>query len=247
MTFGLYLPPQAEIGPVPIIWFLSGLTCTHENAMTKAGAHGWAARHGVAIAFPDTSPRGKTLPDNEAYDLGQGAGFYLDAVNSPWDKNFNMWTYITSELQELVISKFPLDIDRQAIMGHSMGGHGALTMAMRLPDLYQSVSAFSPICNPTKSDWGMKQFSTYLGSDESLWKNYDSVILMRDRGFKNKVLIDQGMNDNFHELLKLDSMKAAIESRGQLSNVRIHEGYDHSYFFIQSFIEDHIQHHTSIL
>lgn len=247
MTFGLYLPPQAKMGPVPIIWFLSGLTCTHENAMTKAGAQGLAAKHGVAVAFPDTSPRGQNLPDDEAYDLGQGAGFYIDAVISPWDKNFNMWTYITEELQELVVSKFPIKADKQAIMGHSMGGHGALIMAMHLPNLYQSVSAFSPICNPTKSDWGIKQFSTYLGSNKNEWENYDSVILMRKKGFKNKVLIDQGTADNFHELLKLDSMKEAIEARGQLSVVRLHEGYDHSYFFIQSFIEDHMQHHADIL
>ena len=247
MVFGIYLPPQAKTRNVPAIWFLSGLTCTHENAMTKAGVQGWAAKYGVAIIFPDTSPRGQNIPDDEAYDLGQGAGFYVDAVVAPWSKNYNMWSYITSELQELVAKKFSIDTNRQAIMGHSMGGHGALNMAMHLPDLYKSVSAFSPICNPTKSEWGIKQFSSYLGSNESKWENYDSSILMQNKGYKNKVLIDQGEDDNFHDLLKLDSMKAAMESRGQSFDVRIQPDYDHSYFFIQSFIEDHIKHHADIL
>ena len=247
MTFGLFLPPQAKFRKVPVIWFLSGLTCTHENAMFKAGAQGWASKYGVAIVFPDTSPRGSQVADDEAYDLGQGAGFYVDATENPWAPHFKMWTYISEELQKLVLSEFSVDDQKQGIMGHSMGGHGALTMALSLPKLFKSVSAFSPICNPTKSDWGKKQFNAYLGANEELWRAHDATILMEEKGFSNSVLIDQGKADNFNDLLMLDSIKLVIARRKQAASVRVHNGYDHSYFFIQSFMEDHIKHHAESL
>jgi len=247
MTFGVFLPPQAKLSKVPVIWFLSGLTCTHENAMVKAGAQGWASKHGVAIVFPDTSPRGEQVADDESYDLGQGAGFYVDATEKPWSPNYNMWTYISEELQGLVISEFSVDDHKQGIMGHSMGGHGALTLALSLPKLFRSVSAFSPICNPTISDWGKKQFAAYLGPNEDLWRAHDATILMEEKGFDNRVLIDQGKADNFNDLLMLNSIKSVITSRKQVASLRVHDGYDHSYFFIQSFMEDHIRHHIESL
>ena len=169
MTFAVYLPPQAEDGPVPVLWYLSGLTCTHENAMTKAGAQGWAAEEGIAVIFPDTSPRGEGVADDPAYDLGQGAGFYVDATEAPWAPHFRMWDYVVRELPDLVFAELPLDRGRQGITGHSMGGHGALTIAMSEPGTYRSLSAISPIANPTRSDWGRKQFEAYLGPDEATW------------------------------------------------------------------------------
>ncbi len=168
MTFGLFLPEEAKDGPVPLLWYLSGLTCTHENAMTKAGAQAWCAEQGIAMVFPDTSPRGEGVANDEAYDLGQGAGFSVNATQDPWAPHFQMWDYVAEELPALLGERFNLDMSRQAITGHSMGGHGALTLAMNLPGRYRSVSAFAPICNPTNSDWGRKQLSTYLGADESL-------------------------------------------------------------------------------
>ena len=168
MTFGLFLPEEAQDGPVPVLWYLSGLTCTHENAMTKAGAQAWAAEQGIALVFPDTSPRGEGVADDDAYDLGQGAGFYVNAMQAPWAPHFRMWDYIVEDLPELLGQHFALDLDRQGITGHSMGGHGALTLAMNLPDRFRSVSAFAPISNPTASDWGRKQLRAYLGEDLSL-------------------------------------------------------------------------------
>jgi len=191
MTFGLFLPDAAADGPVPVLWFLSGLTCTHANAMEKAGAQAWAAEHGIAVVFPDTSPRGEGVPDDEAYDLGQGAGFYIDATQAPWDAHFKMWTYIADELPALIGAEFPLDMDRQAITGHSMGGHGALTFAMALPGRFRSVSAFAPICHPTQSDWGRKQFAAYWG-DEANWGPHDATLLMQGEGFDGPILIDTG-------------------------------------------------------
>ena len=247
MTFGLFLPAEAKDGPVPLLWYLSGLTCTHENAMTKAGAQAWAAEQGIALVFPDTSPRGDDVPDDEGYDLGKGAGFYLNATQAPWSKNFRMWDYITAELPELLNNGFALDMERQAITGHSMGGHGALTMAMRLPGRFRSVSAFSPITNPTAGDWGRKQFSAYLGNDENLWAAHDATSLMRKSGFDGPMLIDTGTNDQFLDLLKPEALAQAAVQRRQQMTFRMQPGYDHSYFFVSTFMEDHVNFHAEAL
>jgi S-formylglutathione hydrolase len=240
MTFGLYLPPQAEAGPVPVLWYLSGLTCTHENAMVKAGAQGWAAREGIALVFPDTSPRGEAA-DDDAYDLGRGAGFYVDATEAPWAPHFKMWSYVTEELPQLVFVEFPLDAARQGITGHSMGGHGALTVALTYPDRFRSVSAFAPICNPSGSDWGRKQFGAYLGADEALWAEHDASILLKERGLSLPFLVDQGSDDKFLALLKPEALEAA----GAV--VRWQAGYDHSYFFVSTFMEEHVAFHARAL
>jgi S-formylglutathione hydrolase len=247
MTFAVFLPEEAQHGPVPVLWFLSGLTCSHENAMVKAGAQAWAAEQGIAVVFPDTSPRGEGVADDDAFDLGQGAGFYVDATQDPWDKHFNMWTYVTDELPALLAQNFALDMDRQAITGHSMGGHGALTMAMALPDRFRSVSAFAPICNPTQSDWGRKQFSAYLGDDESNWAAHDATALMADGGFDGPMLIDVGTDDQFGDLLGTEEFASAFIACRQDGSIRLQKGYDHSYFFIATFIEDHIAFHAEAL
>ncbi|MCP5075504.1 MAG: S-formylglutathione hydrolase [Rhodobacteraceae bacterium] len=247
MTFGLYLPPEAKTQKVPVLWYLSGLTCTHENAMTKAGAQGWAAEHGIAVVFPDTSPRGEGVADDEAYDLGQGAGFYLNAKQQPWAPHFQMWDYVTSELPALLMQEFPLIEEAQGITGHSMGGHGALTMAMNLPEQYKSVSAFAPIANPSGSDWGRKQLSAYLGDSEEDWQAHDSTALMREKGYHGHVLVDQGASDQFLELLKPEVLAQAIAARRQPATFRMQAGYDHSYFFVSSFMEDHVGFHAEAL
>ncbi|MBJ2151118.1 S-formylglutathione hydrolase [Paracoccus sp. IB05] len=247
MTFGLFLPEGAEDGPVPLLWYLSGLTCTHENAMVKAGAQRWAAEAGIALIFPDTSPRGEAVANDEAYDLGQGAGFYVNATEGPWARHYKMWDYVTDELPDLVFRAFPLEEGLQAITGHSMGGHGALTIAMSFPGRFSSVSAFSPICNPMASDWGRKQFTAYLGADESTWAPHDASALMRKRGFDGPVLIDQGTSDQFIDLLKPEALAAAMTERRQGGTFRMQKGYDHSYFFVSSFIEDHISFHVDAL
>lgn len=247
MTFGLFLPEEAKDGPVPLLWFLSGLTCTHENAMTKAGAQLWAADQGIGLVFPDTSPRGADIADDEAYDLGQGAGFYVNATQEPWAKNFQMWDYITAELPALLAENFSVDLERQSIMGHSMGGHGALTMAMRLPERFRSVSAFAPITNPSKSDWGRKQLTAYLGADEATWAQHDATVLMQERGFDGPMLIDQGTDDQFLDLLMPEGLAEAMAARRQQGILRLQKGYDHSYFTISSFIEEHIAFHAEAL
>lgn len=247
MTFGLFVPAEAQDGPVPVLWFLSGLTCTHENAMTKAGAQVWAAEHGIAVVFPDTSPRGSGVADDSAYDLGQGAGFYVNASQDPWAPHFQMWDYITEELPKLLSRNFSVDTERQSIMGHSMGGHGALTMAMNLPHLYRSVSAFAPIAHPTQSDWGRKQLAAYLGDDEAKWAKHDATVLMRDVGFNGPVLIDQGTDDQFLDLLKPEALAEAMCARRQAGILRMQKGYDHSYFMISTFMEDHIALHAEAL
>ena len=246
MTFGLFVPAEARDGPVPVLWYLSGLTCTHENAMTKAGAQGWAAEQGIALIFPDTSPRGEGVPDDEAYDLGQGAGFYLDATEEPWAEHFKMWTYVTEELPALVGAKFPLDMDRQAITGHSMGGHGALTMAMTLKGRFRSVSAFAPICHPTASDWGRKQFDAYLGDADDR-EVHDATLLMQRVGFDGPVLIDTGTDDQFGDLLGTADLAQAMTKTRQEGQIRLQKGYDHSYFFVSTFMEDHIAFHAEAL
>ena len=247
MTFAVYIPPQAKVKSVPVLWYLSGLTCTHENAMVKSAVQGWAAENGVALIFPDTSPRGENVPNHDDYDLGQGAGFYVNATNGKWSDNFQMWDYITAELPKLIFKNFPLLENAQGITGHSMGGHGALTIAMSLPNQYQSVSAFAPIANPTMSEWGQKQFKEYLGTDKANWEKYDSTILMQKVGFHSSVLIDQGSADNFLDLLQPEALKNAMNMREQKGQFRFSDGYDHSYFFIMSFIRDHIEHHANIL
>ena len=247
MTFGLFLPEEAERGPVPLIWYLSGLTCTHENAMVKAGAQKWAAEAGVALVFPDTSPRGAHIANDDSYDLGQGAGFYVNATEAPWAPHFRMWDYVTDELPRLLFNAFPLAEERQSIMGHSMGGHGALTIGMSFPGRFRSVSAFAPIANPTASDWGRKQFTAYLGTDEAKWAAYDATLLMRKRGFDGPILIDQGASDQFIELLRPEALAEAMAARRQGGILRMQKGYDHSYFFVSTFIEDHIGFHVAAL
>ena len=247
MTFGLFLPVEAQDGPVPVLWYLSGLTCTHDNAMTKAGAQAWAAEQGIALVFPDTSPRGEGVADDEAYDLGQGAGFYVNATQEPWAPHFNMWDYIAEELPALITENFPIDPDRQSITGHSMGGHGALTLAMNLPGRYRSVSAFAPISNPTGADWGRKQLSAYLGDDEANWAKHDASLLMRDVGFHGPVLIDTGASDQFIDLLRPEELSQAIGQKRQQAVVRLQPGYDHSYFFVSTFMEDHVTFHAEHL
>lgn len=247
MTFALFLPAEAQDGPVPVLWFLSGLTCTHENAMVKAGAQGWAAEQGIALVFPDTSPRGEGVANDEAYDLGQGAGFYVNATQDPWKPHFQMWSYIADELPALLAENFPLDMDRQAIAGHSMGGHGALTMAMSLPGRFKSVSAFAPIAHPTSSDWGRKQLTAYLGAEEAGWAAHDSTLLMQEKGFDGPVLIDQGTDDQFLDLLMPEALSGAMAKRRQNGTFRMQAGYDHSYFFISTFMEDHVTFHADAL
>jgi S-formylglutathione hydrolase len=247
MTFGLFLPAEAQSGPVPVMWFLSGLTCTHENAMVKAGAQGWAAEQGIALVFPDTSPRGEDVADDDAYDLGQGAGFYVNATQKPWAPHFRMWDYVAEELPALIGANFAIDAERQAITGHSMGGHGALTLAMGLPGRFRSVSAFAPICNPTASDWGRKQLGAYLGTDETAWAPHDATLMMQSVGFDGPMLIDTGTKDQFLDLLCPEALAAAVSTRRQQAMLRLQPGYDHSYFFISTFMEDHVTFHAEAL
>ena len=247
MTFGLFLPAEAQSGPVPVMWFLSGLTCTHENAMVKAGAQGWAAEQGIALVFPDTSPRGEDVADDDAYDLGQGAGFYVNATQKPWAPHFRMWDYVAEELPALIGANFAIDAERQAITGHSMGGHGALTLAMGLPGRFRSVSAFAPICNPTASDWGRKQLGAYLGTDETAWAPHDATLMMQSAGFDGPMLIDTGTKDQFLDLLCPEALAAAVSTRRQQAMLRFQPGYDHSYFFISTFMEDHVTFHAEAL
>ena len=247
MTFGLYLPPQAKNEPVPVLWYLSGLTCTHENAMTKAAAQGFAAEAGMAVVFPDTSPRGDAVADDDAYDLGKGAGFYVNATQDPWAPHFRMWDYVAEELPALLGKEFAVDLERQAITGHSMGGHGALTLAMAHPGRFASVSAYAPIANPSQSDWGRKQLSAYLGDDESTWSKHDATVQMQKVGFDGPVLVDQGGSDQFLDLLKPEALSHAMAARRQEGTFRIQKGYDHSYFFVSTFIPDHIAFHADAL
>ncbi|SLN48839.1 S-formylglutathione hydrolase [Pseudoruegeria aquimaris] len=246
MTFGLFLPAEAQDGPVPLLWYLSGLTCTHENAMVKAGAQAWAAEQGIALVFPDTSPRGEGVADDPEYDLGQGAGFYVNATQAPWAAHFRMWDYIAEELPAALDAAFPVDLERQAITGHSMGGHGALTLAMRLPGRFRSVSAFAPIANPTESDWGRKQLGAYLGEGAD-WAAHDASLLMAAKGFDGPVLVDQGSEDQFLDLLRPEALAQAMAARRQEGAFRMQKGYDHSYFFVSTFMEEHVHFHAEAL
>ena len=247
MTFGLFLPEEAEDGPVPLLWYLSGLTCTHENAMVKAGAQAWAAEAGIAVVFPDTSPRGDHVADHASYDLGQGAGFYVNATQKPWAPHFRMWDYVAEELPRLLFNGFALDEDRQAITGHSMGGHGALTLAMAHPTRFRSVSAFAPIAHPSASDWGRKQLAAYLGDDEEAWAQHDATLMMRSTGLDAPLLVDQGGEDQFLDLLMPETLAEAMAARRQDGAFRIQRGYDHSYFFVASFMGEHVAFHAEAL
>lgn len=247
MTFGLYLPPAAEDGPVPVLYMLAGLSSTHENAMTKAGAQAAAAEAGIAVVFPDTSPRGEGVADAEGYELGQGAGFYVNATEAPWAPHFRMWDYVADELPQLLAGSFAIDPEAQGITGHSMGGHGALTLALTLPQQFRSVSAFAPITNPTRSDWGRGQFTAYLGADETLWTPHDATVLMAERGYPGEILIDQGSSDQFLDKLRPEALVAAMARRRQPGMFRMQPGYDHSYYFVASFMADHVHWHAERL
>lgn len=247
MNFAIYLPPQAEAGPVPVLYWLSGLTCTEQNAITKAGAQRYAAEHGIAIVCPDTSPRGDDVADAEGYDLGKGAGFYVDATQAPWAAHYRMHDYVANELPALVEASFPVT-DARAISGHSMGGHGALVLALRNPGRYRSVSAFSPIVAPSQVPWGQKAFSAYLGDDRDAWRAYDATELVTSSSEKLPILIDQGEADEFLDTqLRPWLLKDAADAAGHPVYLRMQPGYDHSYYFIASFIGDHIAHHAKAL
>ena len=250
MQFSIFLPVEAETKPVPVLYWLSGLTCNDQNFVTKAGAQQYAAEFGVAIVCPDTSPRGENIPDDPegGWDFGLGAGFYLNATEKPWAKNYRMYDYVVEELPEVVHANFALDSERQSIFGHSMGGHGALTIGLKNPQTYRSVSAFSPIVAPTKCPWGKKAFGNYLGKGKKAWKQYDACELLKKSKEHVPILIDQGEADDFLEeqLLTENIIKAAEKSEYPMQ-VRFQPGYDHSYFFITSFVRDHIEFHSQFL
>ena len=251
MRFTVFTPPNSENKKLPVVTYLAGLTCTEDNFTTKAGAYKTAAECGLVLVAPDTSPRGDHIPDEDAWDFAKGAGFYLDATEPPWDINYRMESYITQELNRLIRENFPVDGTRQGIFGHSMGGHGALTLFLKNQDLYKSVSAFAPIVAPTQCPWGHKAFDNYLGADQSTWAAYDATELMKKSegaGARPNILIDQGLDDPFLEVqLKPHLFEAACTAVGQKLTLRRHPGYDHGYFFIQTFMADHIDHHAKIL
>lgn len=250
MRFSIYLPPQAEAGPRPLVWWLSGLTCTEANFTDKAGAQRVAAELGLVVVAPDTSPRGDDVPDDPqgAWDFGLGAGFYVDATQRPWSANYRMYSYLADELPALVGEHFPVDMDRQAISGHSMGGHGALVLALRNPGRFRSVTAFAPIASPLNCPWGEKALGGYLGPDRTAWRAWDSTTLIADGAPLPPCLVDQGTADGFLEdQLKPHLLQAAAEKAGQPLTLRLQDGYDHSYFFIASFIEDHLRWHAGRL
>jgi len=252
MQFSVYVPPQAQERSVPVVTFLSGLTCTEETFMIKSGAQRVAAKLGLMLVAPDTSPRGADVPDDPdgAYDFGLAAGFYLNATEAPWSEHYHMYDYVTRELQDAVFGSFPGDRSRQSITGHSMGGHGALTVGLKNPDIYKSVSAFAPICSPINCPWGQKALRNYLGSDQSTWGEYDSTEVVQNLEAlpAEKILIDQGLADQFlQQELHPHLFKAACDERGVLLELRQHDGYDHGYYFISTFIEDHLRFHSDIL
>jgi S-formylglutathione hydrolase len=250
MNFSVYLPPAAETDRVPVLYWLSGLTCTDENFVQKAGAQQYAARHGVAIVAPDTSPRGEGVPDDPeaAYDFGLGAGFYVDATQPPWSRHYRMYEYVVTELPALVCANLPLDGDRAGIFGHSMGGHGALTIALKNPERFHSVSAFAPICSPLNCPWGEKALGNYIGDDRETWKQYDTTELVRGAKRHLPVLVDQGEADNFlTQQLKPELLEQACADARYPMTLRRQAGYDHSYFFIASFIGEHIEFHSKHL
>ena len=253
MQFSVFVPPQAADGKVPVLTFLSGLTCTEENFMVKSGAQRVAAELGLMLVSPDTSPRGEGVPDDpdDDYDFGLAAGFYLNATQEPWSQHYHMYDYITQELPEIVFGKFPGDTQRHGLTGHSMGGHGALTIGLRNPGMYRSLSAFAPICTTLHSPWGRKALGYYMGSDTSTWRDYDACEVARsvsDPSVYDRILVDQGADDPFFaEQLKPELLEAACAESGLPLELRIHEGYDHGYYFISTFIEDHLKHHAERL
>jgi len=250
MHFSIYLPPQAEEGPVPVLYWLSGLTCTDENFVNKAGAQRYAAEHGIAVVAPDTSPRGEGVPDDPdgAWDFGLGAGFYVNATEQPWAAHYNMHDYVASELFTLVGANFPVDSARAAISGHSMGGHGAITLALKSPGRFKSISAFAPICSPLNCPWGEKALGMYLGDDRLAWESYDSCVLLGRATEQLPLLVDQGEADDFlAQQLKPELLLDAAEQSDYPLQLRMQPGYDHSYFFIASFIGEHIAFHASHL
>jgi len=248
-TSTIFLPPQAETGQkLPIVWYLSGLTCTHANVTDKGEYRAACAEHGLIFVAPDTSPRGEDVPNDEAYDFGQGAGFYVDATQQPWSKHFRMWSYVTDELPALLASEFPIDMDRQAITGHSMGGHGALTVALNFPDRFRSVSAFAPIVAPGRVPWGEKALGGYLGGDRSAWRKHDAVALIEDGARVEEILVDVGTADPFIEKeLRPELLEAACADAGIALMLRRQPGYDHSYYFISTFMAEHLRWHAERL
>lgn len=247
MNVAVYVPPHAEGARLPVIYWLSGLTCTEQNFITKAGAQRYAAEQGVVLVAPDTSPRGGDVADDPAYDLGKGAGFYLNATQAPWSPHYRMYDYIVEELPALIEAHFPVD-DRRGIMGHSMGGHGALVIALRNPGRYKAVSAFAPIVTPSQVPWGRKAFAAYLGEDEAEWAAYDATALLEGARERLPILIDQGDADDFLEKqLKPEIFEAEAARVGHPLEMRLQPGYGHSYYFIASFIGDHIAHHAKAL
>jgi S-formylglutathione hydrolase len=249
MRFSIYQPPKAKAGPLPVLYYLAGLTCNEETFMIKAGALRLAAEYGLILVAPDTSPRGLGIPgEDESWDFGTGAGFYLDAAAEPWRRNYRMYSYVVRELPTLIEANFPVQTGRRGIFGHSMGGHGALVIALKNPARYQSVSAFAPISNPAAVPWGEKAFGNYLGPDRSLWAKWDASLLMRAAPHPGEILVDQGLDDQFlKQQLHPDTLAAAAEASGQALILRRHTGYDHSYWFIQSFIADHMKWHADRL
>ena len=249
MTFSVFVPPQADEGAAcPVVWYLSGLTCTHANVTEKGEFRRACAELGLVFVAPDTSPRGAEVPDDEAYDFGQGAGFYVDATQAPYDRHYRMYSYVTEELPEAVASAFPVDLRRQSIMGHSMGGHGALTIALRNPDRFRAVSAFAPIVAPSRVPWGEKALGRYLGPDRSAWRRHDAVALIEDGARVPEILVDQGLADNFlEEQLRPQLLAAACERGGIAILLRMHPGYDHSYYFISTFMTDQLRWHAERL
>ncbi|MDH4041932.1 MAG: S-formylglutathione hydrolase [Gammaproteobacteria bacterium] len=250
MTFSVFLPPQAESGKVPLVYWLSGLTCTDENFVTKAGAQRYAAELGLAIVAPDTSPRGEGVPDDPdgAWDFGLGAGFYVNATREPWSRHYRMYDYIVDELPALVNAQFPVDSSRVGISGHSMGGHGALTIALKNPGRFRSVTAFAPICSPLNCPWGEKALGNYLGPGRDSWREYDTTALLAGAAEQLPVLVDQGDADNFlAEQLRTPLLEQACSEAGYPMTIRMQAGYDHSYFFIASFIGEHLAFHAGCL
>lgn len=248
MRFAVYCPPAAKAGPVPVLWYLSGLTCTWANVMEKSGIQKYAAEQGIIVVAPDTSPRGPQVADDEAYDLGQGAGFYLTATEAPWAAHFKMDQYLTDELQGLIAANFPADMSAQGVTGHSMGGHGALTLHLKNPDLYRTCSAFSPIVSPARVPWGQKALTAYLGPVSVAWEAYDATELVKQRQSETEILIDQGDADQFLQA-QLDPALFLKEARqhGQAVSHRFQPGYDHSYYFVASFIGEHVAWHADRL
>ena len=249
MTFSVYVPPHKAGQMLPVLWYLSGLTCTHANVTEKGEYRAACARHGIVFVAPDTSPRGDDVPDSpDEYDFGKGAGFYVDATREPWSKHYRMRSYVDRELPEVIAAHFPVDMERQAITGHSMGGHGALTIGLRNPERFRSISAFSPIVAPSQVPWGEKALGRYLGEDRTAWREYDALALIEDGARHEHILVDQGSADNFlDEQLQTHRMVEACNAGGINATIRMQEGYDHSYYFISTLMAEHIDWHTANL